>query len=272
MAIALTTAATLSFFSHGASAQTPSPLTDWQYSAGVVLMPMLAPSVADWQIELGPAVAAQPLYPGSNQYRVQPGAVIDIRYKDLAFLSTGEGAGVNLLHGKGYRAGVAVGFDVGRAEGDSHLLRGMGNIAPAPTPKLFAEYVIFPLVIRLDFRRAIGGFNGYLGNLSVYLPVAGSEDFAIFIGSSLTFADDAYMGRYFGVTQSQARASGYPACRAGGGTKEVAFGASGNWFIAEHWLIDGDIAAKRLFDRAADSPLAHRSTGYVLGFALAYQY
>jgi outer membrane scaffolding protein for murein synthesis (MipA/OmpV family) len=167
---------------------------------------------------------------------------------------------------------VGLGFDVGRADDESHLLRGMGNIPAAPTLKAFAEYVIFPVVVRISFRRAIGGFDGYIGDLGAYVPVAGNEKFALFVGPSLSFADEAYMRRYFGITRSQAAASGYPIYHPRGGAKEVAFGASADWFFAENWLVDVDGAAKRLFDRASHSPIVHAPMEYVLSFSVAYQY
>jgi len=46
-----------------------------------------------------------------DSYRTVPSPAFDIRYKDLLFLSDGDGLGVNLLRGETYRAGVALGYD-----------------------------------------------------------------------------------------------------------------------------------------------------------------
>jgi len=41
-----------------ASAQTPSPLGEWQYSAGVPLQKLFNPTVPTWQVSVGAALRA----------------------------------------------------------------------------------------------------------------------------------------------------------------------------------------------------------------------
>ena len=67
---------------------------------------------------LGAAADTQPVYAGADAYRVQGGPVIDIEYRDIAFLSTGDGLGVNFLRGDHYRVGAAIAYDRGRLERD----------------------------------------------------------------------------------------------------------------------------------------------------------
>ena len=56
-----------------ASAQTPSPLGEWQYSAGVPLQKLFNPTVPTWQVSVGAAMTLQPRYAGSDRYRVMGG-------------------------------------------------------------------------------------------------------------------------------------------------------------------------------------------------------
>jgi len=123
--------------------QTPSPLQEWQYPGGTILEKLYEPNLQDWRVVLGAAVAAMPRYDGAQSYRESPGPVIVILYRDIAFASVGEGLGVNLLRGDKYRAGVALGYDVGRPMSDEyHHLHGLGDINPAPSLKVFGTYVI----------------------------------------------------------------------------------------------------------------------------------
>ncbi|MDC6128235.1 hypothetical protein PPH41_09675, partial [Burkholderia gladioli] len=73
-------------------------------------------------------------------------------YRDLFFLSTGEGLGVNFLRGQNWRATLSVGYDLGRRSADDlGDLHGLDNINPAAKIKLSADYVLskrFPLVLR----------------------------------------------------------------------------------------------------------------------------
>ena len=241
-----------------AAAQTPSPLAEWQYAAGIPLIPYFTDEVARWQVEAGFGAGLQPRYEGSDEYAAIGGPMVSIRYRDRAFFSLGEGLGVNLLQGKGYRAGAAIAYDLGRREREYlPQLAGLGNIQPAPEFKLFAERVLCPVVLRANLRHATGGHNGWVSDLSAYMPVTGSKTFFVFVGPSLTFADDEYMQRYFGINaaQSAASAAGYPVYTAGGGLKCARLGSNLTWFFTEHWFLQGVFAYERLYGDAADSPI-----------------
>lgn len=260
-----------------AHAQTPSPLQEWQYSGGIVLEKLFEGTVPEWRGVVGVSGSAQPLYDGARPYRVMPGPAIDIRYRDIAFASVGSGIGVNILRGPNYRAGIAVTYDMGRRVSDypSHL-NGLGNISPAPVIKLFASYAIsksFPLVIRTDVRRIIGGSDGFVADVGTYLPLPGSSrKFVMFAGPSVTFGGGDYMQNTFGVTPLQSVRSGYPAYRAHAGLKAAGFGFSATWFVTEHWLLNAQAAVSRLLGSAADSPITERATEETLALTVAYQF
>jgi outer membrane scaffolding protein for murein synthesis (MipA/OmpV family) len=256
-----------------ARAQTPSPLAEWQYSAGRPLQVMFEPDQPDWQVVAGVAAYAQPLYDGSARTRAQPGISLDLRYRDLAFASLGEGVGVNLLHGSNYHAGIAISYDLGRSESvDRVHLHGLGNVNFAPETKLFADYVIsedFPLVLRANVRRQIGATNGWIGDAGAYMPLPGSgQTFQWFAGPSLTFADDTYMQRYFGVGVAQSARSGLRRYNAAGGLKSVGFGLSANYSLTEHWIVAADAALTQLVGSAADSPITQNATGASVALSL----
>jgi outer membrane scaffolding protein for murein synthesis (MipA/OmpV family) len=263
------------FGARPALAQTPSPLQEWQYEGGIILAQLFKPNPPAWRSVLGLSAQVQPLYDGSKPYRVEGGPVIDIRYYNEAFISTGEGLGINLLHGDHYRAGLAVGFDLGRKESDyeSHL-HGLGDIDPAPVVKAFGSWVLakkFPLVLRVDARKYVGGADGIAGDVSAYLPLPGSsERFVMFAGPSVTFADHRYMQKEFGVSPAQSLASGYPIFEPHAGMSAEGVGFSATWFITKHWLLNIDAAIQRLRGGAAESPITQRDTQRVLNLAFAH--
>jgi outer membrane scaffolding protein for murein synthesis (MipA/OmpV family) len=259
-----------------ASAQTPAPLQEWQYSSGIALYKMYLPD-ALWQVDAGLAVEPRPLYEGSERYRTLVGPVLDVRYKDLAFLSAGEGIGVNVLRGANYRAGVAIGYDMGRiAHDDLEHLKGLGDVGTSATVKLFGSYVIskaLPLVFRGDLRQYTGGASGLQGDLDIYMPLPGSsEHIVMFAGPSLTFADRAHLQTLFGVNPNQALASGYENYSAHGGLESAGFGFTANWMMSRHWLLVADLAANRLLGSAADSPITQTRVQGVAVLALAYKW
>lgn len=258
-------------------AQTPSPLQEWQYSRGVPLENLFEPNMPAWQVVAGPAVEYHPLYDGAELTRTQGGPLIDIRYKDIAFASVGEGVGVNLLSGKHYRGGLAITYDLGRyvSEDVSHL-HGLGDIGRAPAIKAFMSYTLsksIPLVLRADVRQILGGADGMLADFDAYLPLPGSsKHFFMFAGPSYTYADHRYLQKEFGITQAQALASGYPVYDVHAGGDAVGFGFSATGIIGEHVLVNLDTAVNHLLGSAADSPITQRTTQRILIVSLAYKW
>jgi outer membrane scaffolding protein for murein synthesis (MipA/OmpV family) len=257
------------------SAQTPSPLQEWQYSSGIVLEKLFEPTVPEWRTVLGAAAAFKPLYDGAQLYRTQGGPIINIRYRDIAFASISEGLGVNVLMGDNYRAGVALAYDLGRRVSDDvgHL-HGLQDIARAPAIKLFGSYVVskeFPVVFRVDVRQIIGGADGLIGDAGVYLPLPGSsKSLVMFAGPSVTFANRRYLQRTFGVTQAESLSSGYPDFAARSGFEAAGFGFSATRFVTDRWLINFDAAVNHLLGSASDSPITQRTVQRVFTLSVAY--
>ena len=262
---------------HIALAQTPSPLQEWQYSGGIVLAKLFQPDLPDWRVVLGPAAVAQPVYAGARAYRVQGGPTVDIQYRDTWFVSTGDGIGYNFLRGDNYRVGVAATYDLGRpASYDYNNLRGLGSIGTAPVAKLFGSYVLskkFPLILRVDARQLIGGANGAVGDISVYMPLPGSsKKFFLFAGPSITFATHRYLQSEFGVTPAQSLASGHRVFDPNGGEEAVGVGFSATRFITDHWLLNLNAAISKLKGSADISPVTENSTQRTLALSVSYQW
>jgi len=260
-----------------ALAQTPSPMQEWQYSGGIILANLFEPTPPKWRVTLGPAAQLQPLYDGAGSYHAEPGPLIDIRYRNFAYLSTGEGLGADLLRGTHYRAGVSIGYDLGRSvDQDSTHLHGLGDIAPAPVLKAYASIVVarvFPLVLRVDARRYVGGADGSVGDLEVYLPLPGSSRrFVMFAGPSITFGDQRYLQKEFGVTASQSLASGYRRFDPPAGEFAEGVGFSATGFITQRWLIDFEAAINRLQDGIRDSPIIQRRVQRMVTLSTAYMW
>ena len=253
-------------------AQTPSPLASWQYSAGEVLVKLGDDPLPEWRVTLGLTGTVMPKYEGADSYEVMPGGIVDIRFRDIAFFSVGEGLGVNLLRGDTYRAGVAVSYDLGRNDNDDPRIRGLGDIDPAPEAKLFGQVFILPVVLSFDVRRGIGGHDGWIGDLSAYMPLSASKKFIAFAGPSVTLADQDYMDSYFSVSPGQAANSRLPAFKADPGIKNANFGVTAIYFITDNWLIVADAAVEQLLGDAARSPITQSRTQFTFDLSIAYAF
>ena len=260
--------------------QTPSPLQEWQYSGGVVLQKLFQPDVPEWRVDLGAAAEAEPVYQGAAATRIYGGPMFNIRYKDRAFFSAGEGIGYNFLRGSNYRVGMAVGYDSGRREADDYdHLRGLGNISLAPSVKLFGSYVVskaFPLVVQADVRQIVlGGADGTLGDLEAYMPLPGSsKTFVMFLGPSITWANRSYLQKEFGVTAEQSLASTehYPIFAVHGGTNSVGLGFSATKIFTQRWLLNVNAAYSRLRGSAAESPITESKVQRGLAMSIVYHW
>jgi outer membrane scaffolding protein for murein synthesis (MipA/OmpV family) len=261
-----------------ASCQTPSPLQEWQYSGGVILARLFEPDLPEWRSITGLAAEVQPAYDGSRAYRLEGGPNVDIYYRDIAFISTGDGIGYNLLRGSHYQVGVAVAYDLGRKMSqDEANLRGMGDISPAPVAKVYASWVLskkLPLVLRVDARQFAGGAQGAVGDIAIYTPLPGSSrSFVMFAGPSLTLATSHYLQVLYGVTPQQSAASGHPVYEiAHDGTAAAGVGFSATKFFGPHWLLNFDGAISQLRGKPERSPVVEKINQHVTVLSLNYQW
>lgn len=270
-------AALLACGARNASAQTPSPMQEWQYSGGIALENLFEPKIPKWDIIAGIATSAKPIYSGASQYVGSGGPVINIRYKNRAFISSGEGVGVNLLVGKQYRVSLAVGLDLGRRMSWHYsTLHGLGDIPRAPFLKLAGTYVIskrLPILLRGDIRKIAGGAAGIVGDLDVYMPLPGSSrKFVMFAGPTVTLADRTHLQTIYGINRRQSLGSGYPVYTARGGLMATGFGFSATRFFTPHFLANTNFSWSELLGSAGRSPIVERKVQSSLSFSVAYRW
>jgi outer membrane scaffolding protein for murein synthesis (MipA/OmpV family) len=261
-----------------ALAQTPSPLQEWQYSGGIILARLFQPDLPKWRTVLGLAAEVQPVYDGSRAYKLQGGPVVNIHYRDIAFIATGEGIGYNVLRGSHYQVGLGLTYDLGRKERDDlRNLRGVGDIPAAPVAKLYGSWVLsrkFPLILRVDARQFIGGAQGLVGDAAVYLPLPGSsKSFVMFAGPSITLATTHYLQTLYGVTPQQSAASGHPIYNIPhAGTSAAGVGFSATKFVTDHLLLNVDAAISQIRGSPAHSPLVETHTQRVVAISMDYNF
>jgi outer membrane scaffolding protein for murein synthesis (MipA/OmpV family) len=264
--------------SQSVSAQTPSPLQEWQYSGGIILARLFQPDLPTFRTILGLAAEAQPAYSGSRAYRIEGGPVIDEYYRDVAFINTGDGIGYNFLRGDHYQVGLSMTYDLGRAMTQDYAnLHGMGDISAAPVAKLFGSWVIskkLPLILRVDARQFIGGAQGAVGDIAVYTPLPGSSrSFVMFAGPSVTLATHHYMQVLYGVTAEQSAESGHPVYEiAHNGTSAAGIGFSATKFIGQHLLLNLDSAYSEIRGAPSRSPIVERQDQRVAVLSVDYQF
>jgi outer membrane scaffolding protein for murein synthesis (MipA/OmpV family) len=257
-------------------AQTPSPLQEWQYSSGLILARMFERDLPEFRVISGVGSAVQPVYDGSRAYRARGGPVIDVRFKDIAFISTGDGIGYNVVHERGLQLGVSIAYDLGRKERDDYgNLTGMGDKRASAVPKLFGAWAVsqkFPLVIRGDIRHLLRAGGGNIADLGAYFPLPGSSShLAMFLGPSITVANKRYLQDMYGVTNQESASSRHvPYTIKHGGIEATGLGFSATWTLSRHYLVNVNAAINYLGHLATDSPLVERASGHVVASSFDY--
>jgi outer membrane scaffolding protein for murein synthesis (MipA/OmpV family) len=265
--------AAAALFAVPAAAQTPTALTNWQLSVGELLVKQAEP-VPEWRVTLGGGIDFDPIYEGAKRYRTLPSLVFDIRYRDLFFVSDGEGLGVNILRGQNYRAGVAIGYDLGRDHHLQHRLAGLGNVDPTAEAKIFAEYFFKAVVLNVDLRKGIGGNSGLVGDVGFYVPlqVPFIENFYVFTGPSVTLADHEYMDSYFSVTSEQSARSIFPVFNAHAGLYKSGWGVTAIYDLSDNWWLEAEGAWQYLLGGAAASPIVEDRSEFNAGVNVIYRF
>jgi len=257
-------------------AQTPSPLQEWQYSRGLILAGIFESDLPEFRVISGVGSAIQPIYDGSRAYRVLGGPVINVQFKDIAFISTGDGIGYNVVHKRSLQLGISIGYDLGRKERDDYTnLIGMGDKPVSAVPKLFGAWVVsqaFPLVIRADIRHLLRAGGGSIADLGAYFPFPGcSSHLAMFFGPSITVANKRYLQDMYGVTNQESASSRHVAYSIRqSGIEATGLGFSATWTLSRHYLVNVDAAINYLGHLPTDSPLVERASGHVVAFSFVY--
>lgn len=247
-------------------------LPEWVLSAGIPLLYHDGEPIPTWSVTVLAAMETTPRYAGDDALRTRAYPLLDVRYKDLAFASAIEGLGVNLLHSRTGRAGVAINFDPGRSPGDAPRLRGTRRLPPSPDARAFVDAVIFPVVLRADLRHSLAGAPGWVMDAASYVPVLATDQLTAFVGLSVTVADHTWMNAQYGLTPSQAAVAGLPAYEAPAGLRSAALAADLAWTPRDPWLLNLTVSAQRLGAAASDSPLTVTRIEPALSLSLGYTF
>lgn len=156
---------------------------------------------AQLDIEIGAAAIAVPRYPGSDSLRTLALPDVSIALGRTLFASFATGIGARLVDKGGIALGVLARPDLGRRAGDvATALPGLSRVSAAPELGGFAEWSPgASLTLRGEVRRAIGGHDGTVGDLSLAWVHPVGRRVVLIAAPSLRLADARFMRAYFGV-------------------------------------------------------------------------
>jgi outer membrane protein len=250
------------------SAQTPS-----------APLPALAPPASDWTVTIGAEGRVVPAFEGAKVYQIWPYPIIAVRKAGTPrdFTAPRDGFSFALVNIGQFRFGPTAKVGLPRDESDDPAaLRGLGDVPWKIELGAFAEFWPVPwLRTRGELREGVSGHYGLVGELTADVVIPANNQLTLSGGPRLTLASAPALQPYFGITQAQSLASGYPIYSPKGGAKAVGAGAQARWQWNPQWATHVFAEYDRLLGGAADSPIVTRSGSrdqVMVGLGLSYTF
>ena len=206
--------------------------------------------------EVGVGIGYQPSDPSGSRYQTVPLPYFDVDWGDVS-LDTDDGLTWSALKTDGWSAGPFINYLSGRNANGS--LRGLRDVSDMALLGGFVQYSPAEFWrVYAQLGQAVGGSGGQGGLLG---QVGGELGYPLglgIIGSSQLaahFADGRQMSTFFGVSASEAQASGISAYHASGGFQNVTLTQNVEFPLAQHWSLVASVSWVRLVGSAADSSI-----------------
>lgn len=229
--------------------------------------------VSPWQVDGGALALIFPEYEGAKKYDVLVVPLIAVDYKRRFFINFFNGAGVYLINDDKLKLGAGIGYLMGREEDDGPRLQGLGDVDGGAVVNLFSEYAIGRYSFGLKYRNQVSGANtGYLVSLDAAYGQNMGRKLILKYGATVNYASTGYMTSFFGVSASQATASGLAPHSVDAGIKGAGLELTTIYLIAQPWSIQGFVKYERLLGDAADSPVVVNENQFGLALGLAYRF
>jgi MipA family protein len=231
------------------------------------------------QVAIGAGVAPQ--YDGSDGLRVIPLAFGDIRWRGLTFELRGLRARVDFAADPRLSIGPVIGARLDRndVDGPVGLLPTIGTAVEA------GGYVGYRLggdargqgAVQLELSAlhdVSGTHDGLLATASAGYAALRGDRVSLSFDIQTTWASADYTRTYFGISATDALASGLDPYRPGAGIRDVGAGLSAGYRLNSRLGLVGRAGASYLVGDTADSPITDLGSRWqpLAGLALSYRF
>ena len=237
------------------------------------------PALSDWVITVGADARFEPLYLGSNAWRVVPVPYFDARRfgSREGFHTSRDGVGIALLDNGVLTIGPVGSLIWRRRQSSSSSLNGLGNVDFTGLIGGFVDYWAVPwLRSRVEVMEAFGGATGIQTNLSMDVVVPLSTAVTWSGGPRARYVTSGLESTYFSITQTQSIASGLPVYNAGAGWQTVGAGTQLKYRFNPTWATYAFIEYDKLVGVTASSPIVTGPGGssnqWTLSIGLIYSF
>jgi outer membrane scaffolding protein for murein synthesis (MipA/OmpV family) len=232
----------------------------------------------DWYLKVGAAGFTAPKFDGDDSYELTFSPIVSLGRAgdDPRFSSRNDNISLGLIDTGAFRAGLAGRFVMSRDAGDSSDLAGLDPIRFGVEVGGFAE--LYPtdwLRLRGELRQGFRAHHGVVGNVNIDAFTDVTPDVRVSGGPRLSFASSDYFDAYYGVSASEAAASGLSPYSPGSGMKSVGVGGAVDWKTTDRLTTSLFAEYSRLTGPAADSSLVKERGSpnqFLLGLSATYRF
>jgi outer membrane scaffolding protein for murein synthesis (MipA/OmpV family) len=244
------------------------------------------PPLPDVEGAIGAVLSYGPEILGSTRYGASLSPVGYLRYKRLT-ISSGAGGFVNrraddlvsglaldLVNQEKRRLSLSLRLDRGRREQASQRLTGLGDVPTTVRLRMAGTWQI-PAGWRAHAAWTVDAFNrggGNLAELGLGYEHRLAPRTVYSLSARLSVAGPRYQQTYFGVTETQAAASGYPVYSPGLGLRDLQLSAGFRTDLGPHWGLQAGLGLQRLLGPSARSPIVQRANAWSTSAGLVWRF
>ncbi|MFK0033709.1 MipA/OmpV family protein [Pseudomonas monteilii] len=230
-------------------------------------------------VSLTLAASYAPRYQGSKNYVSGFQPVLRVE-RGIFFLDSEDGLGVQWQSNSGFSASASVGYDYGRADGDSDFrygsdkLKGMGEVSGATVLNLYASQELTSWLsahAQAEMRLA-GAKRGNQYSFGLESTLFNTDHDTVSWGVDAHAGDSDYNQTYFGVTPLQSVSSNFDPYRADGGIFAYSTGLSWLHNFNDNWSTIAGVQLTHYTDQVRNSPVITKDTGATGYMGVTYKF
>jgi MipA family protein len=227
------------------------------------------------RVTLGPQL--EPSYPGADRVALRPYFDVDFARgsKEFRFEAPNESLGFPVVRIGGLELGPVAGMESKRdADAVGAPIHKVGFSIEAGA-FVQAQILADSVRLRAEARKGLTGHRGWIGVVSADYIARDGDAWLFSVGPRVTFTDRRYQRAYFGITTTDAAATGLPLYDAGGGIQSAGMAAGWVHSLSSRWGPSSYVSYERLVGDPADSPVT-RTLGsrnqFAGGVGLSYTF
>lgn len=224
----------------------------------------------DDRVKIGAGVAVTPKFEGSSSHRLRAVPLVDIQ-KGRIFARTDDGIGLNIVQTPAVTMGAGLNLMQGYRSSD--VPHGIGKLSDAVGARVFMSTRVGAATLGLSATQAINNNSrGMVVTARASYLHAVTSQLTLVPSVAVNWANEKYMGSYFGVSANQSARSGRSQYHPSEGFKDASVRVAVNYSFNKNWSMTGAVGASILLDKAADSPLVEKKSQLHAVAGVAYSF